>query len=167
MKITSAQMTILHLIFATCIAAIIGAISAATQYYFSHGQDLWLTLVFFGSTLATTFGALRYAVWHAVQSSPALPQAEKDTESQAMQVAQAAMNRIEALLPFIHQHPAPPQPPSGPVVSRAVTTPAARTPQAITFPQPSASATSAPHISFGDTGQMPVVPGAGIQPPQA
>jgi len=155
MKPTPAQATILHLIVSAFVAGIIGALSSGIQYYYAHGQDLWLTLVFIGTSFPITFGAIRVAVWHAVQSSPALPQAEHDLGQQALQLAQQAMANVENLAAnvaplFTHTHPTPAQP----VVSRAVTTPAARAqaPQPIVFPQSGAS-----HISFGDTGQMPVV----------
>lgn len=137
MKPTSAQATLLHAVLSAAVAVIMGFGMSIAQFYFAHGQDLILTGSFAVGSFAATFAVIRTAVWHAAITSPALPQAEKDTESQALQLAQAAMGRIEALLPFIHQHPAPPQPPSGPVVSRAVTTPAAR-------PAPQASADQPP-----------------------
>ena len=163
---TTSQMTVLHSILSAAVAVIIGAGTAGTQFYLSHGQDLWLTFVFFGGTLGTTFAAIRVAVWHAIITSPALPQAEKDSESQALQVATQAMQGVgnisahitNNIMPLLHQHPAPQpqQPLTGPAVSRAVTTPAARPPQPITFP--ASVANTAPHVSFGETGAMPVVP---------
>ena len=155
MKPTKSEIIILHIIVSTALASIVGVLDVSAQYYYQHNLDLWQTLLFAGPTLVGSFGAMRLAIWHAVQASPALPQAEQDLAQQALaEVRNLAASVSTSVLPFMHQHPAPAQPPSGPVVSRAVTTPAARAqaPQPIVFPQSGASP-----ISFGDTGQMPAM----------
>lgn len=149
-KPTSAEITILHIIVSTALACIVGVLNVGAQYYYAHNLDLWQTLLFVGPTLVGSLGAMRLAVWHAVQSNPALPQAEQDLGNQALAEVRSLASRVQPL--FTHTHNPPQQP--APVVSRAVTTPAARPPQAIPFPAPA----STPHVSFGDTGMTPVVP---------
>lgn len=102
MKPTQAQYTILHAVLSAAIATIIGASTAATQYYFDHGQNLWLALAFFGGSAPALFVTLRYAVWHAIQTNAALPQAERDTANEAKNLAQKALEHIENMWPFLH-----------------------------------------------------------------
>lgn len=135
-KPTPAQSILLHAMLSAAVAVIVAAGLSVAQYYFAHGQDLALTATFALGTFSAAFIAIRAAVWHALITNPALPQAEKDTAGQAMQLAQDAHAKIDSLaqsvLPFVHQHPAPqpPQPPTGPA-----STPASRPmSQPITFP---------------------------------
>lgn len=108
MKITPSETTILHAVLSVAVATLIGASTAATQFYFNHGQDLWLSLAFFAGSLPATFATLRYAVWHAIQTNPALPQAEKDVESalaqEASQTAQEAHVKIDQIIYWLQQH---------------------------------------------------------------
>lgn len=155
MKPTSAQMTILHLLLSTLVSGIFGLLSTGMQYYYDHGQNLWVAIVFVGTSFPVAFATMRLAALHAIQSSPALPQAEKDTESQALQLAQAALAKVESLasnvMPFVHSHPAPPAPATTQGrVSNAVAT---RAPQPIIMPQ----ASGQPAIHFGDTANVPAV----------
>ena len=164
MKPTPAQSILLHSMLSAAVAIMAGFGMSIAQFYFAHGQDLILTGSFAIGSFAATFAAIRTAVWHAAITSPALPQAEQDLGNQALQVATQAMQRVGDLtahvtnnvMPLLHQHSAPQQPLTGPAVSRAVTTPAARPSQAIPFPPPQ----STPVAHFGETGMMPVPPSA-------
>lgn len=184
MKPTQAQYAVLHAVLSAAVATMIGAATLATQYYFNNGQDLWLALAFFVAALPTTFGALRYAVWHALQTSAALPQAEADTASQvaneANQLARQALARIEQTWPAIRdlqltlssasvRTPSPFAPvtqlvPQGPLSSTsAATMVMPKAPQPILFaPSPNLTGTTTvPTLHFGDTGQVPIAPPRG------
>lgn len=156
-KPTPAEIVILHVIVSTALASIVGVLNIGAQYYYAHNLDLWQTLLFVGPTLIGSLGAMRLAVWHAVQSSPALAQAEQDLGNQALAEVRALASRVQPLYTHTHASPSQPAQPA-PIVSRAVTTPAARPPQAIPFPPPQ----STPVAHFGETGVQ-----AAVQPPSA
>lgn len=156
-KPTTAEMTIFHLFISALAAALIGALSMYIQFYTAHGQDLWVTLAFIGASFPVVFGGIRASVFNAIRTSPALKQASQDFGQQALTEVRTLAANVQPL--FTHTHASPSQPAQpAPIVSRAVTTPAARPPQAIPFPPPQ----STPVAHFGETGVQ-----AAVMPPSA
>lgn len=158
MKITPAMSTILHIIWSGVFGLIVGGGAAVVQYNSVHGIDVGVDVSLFAGMFLTGFGSMAIATWHNIEKSPALPQAEKDVEAQAVvavePLAQQAHERLDQVVKWINSHAtqhstAPVQP----VVAKPQqnTTPvSAPTPQVVPTNAPPANAqllTTLPNIS--------------------
>lgn len=170
MKPSPALATLLHILWGGLFGLIVSGGAAIVQYNTTYGINIPQDAIVFSLAVLTGMGSAAISTWNNIRQSPALPIVESEATSvlaaNANTLAQQAHMRLDGVITWLNNHsqyhaglapaPQPQQPLTGPAVSRAVTTPAARPPQAIPFPPPTAN--TAPHVSFGDTGMTPVVP---------
>lgn len=169
MKPSSAAVALLHIVWAGLFGLILAGGAAVVQYNTTYGINISQDAIVFATVVLTGIGSTLLSIWNNVRQSPALPVVEAEATSvlaaNANTLAQQAHTRLDGVITWLNNHsqyhaglapaPQPQQPLTGSAVSRAVTTPASRAPQAIPFP---ATQNTTPHVSFGDTGMVPVVP---------
>lgn len=81
---TTAQKAIFHIVASSLVGVGLGVYSAVAQYAASGNFNLGQALSFFGLTFVSGLASAGVSIWHSVQASPALPQAENDTVNQVL-----------------------------------------------------------------------------------
>lgn len=101
MKVTPAQLTLWHGVTALISGSATSSTMAIFQYTSTHGVNIGQDVSYGLLVLLAAIPTLAVSIYHLVQKSPALPQAEKDTEAQAQQVGEHV---IKQLGPWFEAH---------------------------------------------------------------
>ena len=162
-KITPAMVTLWHTVVTVATGILVPIILGLVQYVSQHGVNVGQDVSYSIPVLIAGAATLQVSLWHAIKSSPALPQAEKDVEAQAQAVGghvasqlgtwlegrfQALENKFAG-----HQHAAP-TPPSVPQVAFSPSIAAPLTFNATGSVPPVATL---PPRSWNDSALMPAV----------
>lgn len=128
-KITPSMLALWHTIVTVATGILLPIILGLVQYVSQHGVNVEQDLSYSIPVLVTGAATLQVSLWHAIKSSPALPQAEQDVEAQAQAVGghvasqlgtwlEARMTALEDRV-LHHQHaaPAPSRVPQAPLAS--------------------------------------------------
>lgn len=100
-KPTAAQLTLWHGVTALISGSAVSSSMAVVQYTTAHGVNIGQDVSYGLLVLLAAIPTLAVSIYHLVQSSPVLPQAEKDTEAQAQQVGEHV---IQQLGPWFQVH---------------------------------------------------------------
>lgn len=171
-KITPSMLALWHTIVTVATGILLPIILGLVQYVSQHGVNVEQDLSYSIPVLVTGAATLQVSLWHAIKSSPALPQAEQDVEAQAQMVGGHVASQLgtwlEARMAALedrvlhHQH-ATPAPSSVPQMAFPAATQVPLT--SITQAPFTLNATaSIPQRSWNDSQLMPAINATQISP---
>lgn len=94
LKATPAQLALWHAITALVGGSAVSSGMAIFQYVSMHGVNVGQDVSYGLMVLLSAATLLPVSIYHLIQKSPALPQAEKDTEAQAQQVGEHVLRQL-------------------------------------------------------------------------
>lgn len=174
-KITPSMVALWHTVATVATGILLPIILGLFQYVSQHGVDVGQDVSYSIPVLITGAATLQVSLWHAIKSSPALPQVEQDVEVQAQVVGGHVANQLGAWLEarmqalessVLHHQHATPIPASVPQVAFPQ---AVRAPLSVNTPAGTATSTNQSFVpsqrSWNDSALLPAV-GQVTMPPK-